>query len=176
MHTNTPGQSLTLPLLAGLRPDGEAIVEQVPAERVMDNSAATNGHASAQYRIQRSPAFVRGIASGDRIAFPAKNAAGFDVVKRSGNLCVRILRKHNMAPLLQVLTPELEMLDGTLDLETERMAVFSIHVSIGFQSIEAVLDRVTGQFPDSVWYYGNVYDPADGVTPLNWWHAFLAPD
>jgi hypothetical protein len=25
------------------------------------------------------------------------------------------------------------------------------------------------RFPDSIWYYGNVYDPEDGVTPLNWW-------
>ena len=62
-----------------------------------------------------------------------------------------------------------------MDLETPRLAVFSIHVSIGFQTIETLLDRITGQFPGTLWYYGNVYDPADGVTPLDWWQAFLAP-
>jgi hypothetical protein len=30
------------------------------------------------------------------------------------------------------------------------------------------LGEMMEQFPGSEWYYGNVYDPRDGVTPLNW--------
>jgi cytochrome b561 len=74
-----------------------------------------------------------------------------------------------------VLSPELELLDGSLDQQTLRLLVYSIHVSIGFQTLEILLDRIIGQFPGTVWYYGNVYDPADGVTPLDWWQEFLAP-
>jgi hypothetical protein len=44
-----------------------------------------------------------------------------------------------------------------------------------FQSLPA-LQRLSESFmtpkskyPGCQWIYGNVYDPADGVTPLNWW-------
>ncbi|MEZ5526276.1 MAG: DUF4265 domain-containing protein [Gammaproteobacteria bacterium] len=161
-----------LPLLAGYRPDGEAIIEQVNAIALPD--AKNTGEAQV-YRLQYSPAFVRGLAAGDRIRFPADTPEGYSLVQRSGNLCIRVMNKHSMVPVLQALRPEMELLDGHMDLETPRLAVFSIHVSIGFQTIETLLDRITGQFPGTLWYYGNVYDPADGVTPLDWWQAFLAP-
>jgi len=159
----------TLALVAGYRPDGEAILERVHVEAVTDVKAGD------EYRLLKSPAFLRGLASGDRIRFPVRNEAGFELRKRSGNLSIRILRKDNMDEVAQILTPELELLDGTLDLQTPRLLVYSIHVSIGFQAVEILLDRIVGQFPGAVWYYGNVYDPADGVTPLDWWQEFLAP-
>jgi hypothetical protein len=66
------------------------------------------------------------------------------------------------------------MIDATLDLTSPRILVFTIHVSIGFQKIEDTINKVLGNFPDTVWYYGNVYDPQDGVTPLNWWLEIAA--
>lgn len=169
-------QTLNIPLIAGYRPDGEGIVEQVAVTPIRDDSAAkTTKSVVTHYRLLRSPAFVRGLAAGDKISFPAETTEGYELIKRSGNLCLRVLRKSNMEEVLQVLTPELELLDGVLDVETSRLLVYSIHVSIGFQAIELLLDRITGQFAGTVWYYGNVYDPADGVTPLDWWQAFLAP-
>jgi hypothetical protein len=70
----------------------------------------------------------------------------------------------------------LEKMGGDLDLETARMLVYSIHVSCGFNTIEELLNRVLGTDGESLWVYGNVYDPVDGQTPLNWWQALLKPE
>lgn len=171
-HSASNQETVLLPLLAGYRPDGEAIVEQVKAVPLKDPE---QNEPPKHFRLQHSPAFVRGLAAGDRIRFPADTPEGYLLVQRSGNLCIRVMNRHSMAPVLQALRPEMELLDGLMDTETPRLAVFSIHVSIGFQTVETVLDRITGQFPGTVWYYGNVYEPADGVTPLDWWQEFLAP-
>ena len=169
-------QTLHIPLMAGYRPDGEGIVEQVAVTPVEDGGKPKSApSAAAQYRLVRSPAFVRGLATGDKISFPATNPDGYELIQRSGNLCLRVLSKSNIDEVLQALTPEIELLDGTLDVETPHLLVYTIHVSIGFQAIELLLDRISGQFAGTLWYYGNVYDPADGVTPLDWWQAFLAP-
>jgi len=47
--------------------------------------------------------------------------------------------------------------------------VYSIHYSIGFQEIEDTLNGALEDYPYAVWYYGNVYDPEDGTTPIGWW-------
>lgn len=168
---------VTLSLIAGYRPDGEPVMEKINVSPVEPDPAtpATRKVPGAQYRLLNSPAFIRGLAAGDKIRYPAETETGYEILKRSGNLCIRVLRKDNMEEVAQVLTPELELMDGSLDLQSPRLLVYSIHVSIGFQAIEIILDRVTGQFPGTVWYYGNVYDPTDGVTPLDWWQEFLAP-
>jgi hypothetical protein len=31
---------------------------------------------------------------------------------------------------------------------------------------------VCPDYPNTIWYYGNVYDPEDGETPLEWWLDF----
>ncbi|MDO8273251.1 MAG: DUF4265 domain-containing protein [Gammaproteobacteria bacterium] len=158
---------LTLSLIAGYRNDGEPVLEKIVVEAMTP--------ATKEYRLLKSPVFVRCLAAGDKIRYPADNPAGYELIKRSGNLCIRVLRKEGIEEVANTLSPELELLDGTLDLQSPRVLVYSIHVSIGFQNIEILLDRVIGQFPGTVWYYGNVYDPADGVTPLDWWQEFLAP-
>lgn len=160
---------VTLSLLAGYRPDGEAILERLRVEAIPDSKTGD------EYRLLTSPGFVRGLASGDRIRHPARNEAGYELLRRSGNLSIRVLRRDDLEAVALVLSPEIELLDGTLDLQTPRLLVYSIHVSIGFQTLEILLDRIIGQFPGTLWYYGNVYDPIDGVTPLDWWQEFLAP-
>lgn len=163
-------------LIAGYRPDGEAIVENITVVAIQESTSNTSTQRSGDmYRLMSSPAFVRGLAAGDRIRFPSEAPCGYELLKRSGNLCIRVLRKDNIAEVLQSLTPEIELMDGVLDLETPRLLVYSIHVSIGFQAIESLLDRICGHLPGTLWYYGNVYDPKDGVTPLDWWQEFLAP-
>jgi hypothetical protein len=52
----------------------------------------------------------------------------------------------------------IELLDG-----------LTIDVAAGFPALEARLNALVAQFPGCEWYYGNVHDPDDGVTPLNWW-------
>ncbi len=73
----------------------------------------------------------------------------------------------------EYLTPEVEKLGGSLDCKTERALAYSLHVNIGFAEIERLLDGAMARFKDSVWYYGNIYDRQDGVTPLHWWDEFL---
>lgn len=152
-------------LYAGTRPDGQAVVEQLRVKINEDNTVT----------LVNSPAFVQGIARGDTIR-KEDDQKEFALVKRSGNLCIRVYRRAEIEPLADLLTPELEKLGGELDIETERLLVYSIHVTCGFNAIEQTLNKAVTQFEDAAWVYGNVYDPADGSTPLNWWQAFLAPE
>ena len=182
-HSSPDNASEVLTLVAGFSPDGEPVLEKITVDvlepskpdATAPGSAVAATAPAAEYRLQKSPAFVRGLAAGDRIRHPSKSQTGYDVVQRSGNLAIRVLRKDNIEEVANSLTPEFELMDGSLDLQTPRLLVYSIHVSIGFQAIEELLDRAVGQFPGTVWYYGNVYDPVDGVTPLDWWREMLKP-
>jgi hypothetical protein len=150
-------------IFAGKGADGQPVVERLQVRINADDSC----------QLVRSPAFVKGIASGDTVRL-TPGTQEFTLLKRSGNLCIRIFSRADLSRIADNLTPELEMLGGELDIETPRMLVFSIHVSCGFATIEALLnDHVRG---DAVWMYGNVYDPRDGVTPLNWWNDILQPE
>ena len=125
------------------------------------------------FEMLRSPLFVRDLAAGDIFSCAPDNPADYQIMKRSGNLAIRFFRKDNVAPLEEYLTPEVEKLGGSLDCETERALAYSLHVNIGFAEIERLLDGAMARFKDSVWYYGNIYDRQDGVTPLHWWDEFL---
>ena len=151
-------------LFAGTNPDGEPVVERLQVRVNEDNSC----------QLVRSPAFIKGIASGDTIKVDTEKQE-FELIKRSGNLAVRVLCRGDSAALSDQLTPQLEKLGGELDMETPRMLVYSIHVSCGFANIEEILNSVCDG-ANSVWYYGNVYDPQDGQTPLNWWQDILKPE
>lgn len=150
-------------LFAGIRPDGEPVVERIPVRVLEDDSC----------QLVKSPCFVQGIASGDVIKLNAEDQS-FELVKRSGNLCIRVFAREDIEQIAEDLTPILEKLGGELDFENQRMLVFSIHVSCGFEAIEKALrDHIDDE--ESAWFYGNVYDPKDGETPLNWWKEILAP-
>lgn len=172
--------TIQIPLIAGYNDNNEPVVEQVAVVPVAgsDQRAATDVNTllsqagleqPVEFRLSKSPAFIRGLAADDRIRYPVDNATTYDLLEHSGNLSIRVFSKHNTEELDQVLTPELELIDGRIDIASPGLLVYTIHVSIGFQQIEAVLNKVLARFPDTIWYYGNVYDPEDGVTPLNWW-------
>jgi len=145
-------------LYAGKRPDGQDVVEQI---RVQLTEQKT-------YLLVQSPAFIQGLASGDEISFDSKDNS-FELLKHSGNLAIRVFAKHNIEGIKDDLTGVLEKLGGELDFANDRMLVFSIHVSCGFKEIEKILNTRVGEHSQSAWVYGNVYDPKDGTTPLNWW-------
>jgi len=42
----------------------------------------------------------------------------------------------------------------------------------GLQTIEGVLNQACQDYPDTIWYYGNVYAPEDATTPSEWWLDF----
>jgi hypothetical protein len=157
---------VTLPLLAGLRPDGQAVIENVPAKKLNDQH---------WYELESTPAFVKDIARGDVITVNPAKAGDFSLQTRGGNLAIRVLAKTSLASIRDALTGELEKLGGQLDIDSERILVYSIHVSCGFQAIEQILDKYLSGREDCTWYYGNVYDPNDGETPLNWWTEILKP-
>src|SRR5690606_31363901 len=152
-------------LFAGMDPQGKPFVEKLPVRELDDG----------ELQLVKSPAFLKGLASGDVIKFlPATGE--FEIVRRSGNLSVRVFSRSNITHLADALTGELERLGGELDLETPRMLVYSIHVSCGFATIETILNGALAQASESMWMYGNVDDPVDGQTPLNWWQELLAPE
>lgn len=119
------------------------------------------------YRLLRSPAFVQGIAAGDEFRLTSEDGA-FEVTRRSGNLAVQLVSAGPVAPLRGELAERAARLGGRLDRELERALVFRIPVTAGFAAIEAVFDGWVAEHPDWEWSFVNVYDPADGTTPLGW--------
>jgi hypothetical protein len=151
-------------LLAGTDNKGQAILEKLP---VLAQSAQN------VYQLLRSPLLVRGLAAGDIFHLADDQTGRYAVISRGGWLCVRVFSRDDIESLDLALTPAVEKYDGKLDLKTARALVYSIHVNNGFSAVETLFDNIMANFPGTVWYYGNVYDPVDGVTPLNWWDAFL---
>lgn len=151
-------------MFAGTRPDGTPVGEQLQVIEAEDGS----------YVLVKSPAFIKGLAKGDQISLSKKDKS-FELLKRFGNLCIRIFAREDIKQLAEDITPLFEKLGGELDHQNERMLVFSIHVSCGFTEIEKILDDHVGEETESSWMYGNVYDPKDGTTPLDWWEDILKP-
>jgi hypothetical protein len=58
---------------------------------------------------------------------------------------------------------------GWLDGSADKLLVYTIPWRSGFVAIEGVIGTLQSRFPSMEWYYGNVYDSKDGITPLNWW-------
>lgn len=157
---------VTLPLMAGVRPDGQAVIENVPAKKLNDQH---------WYELESTPAFVKDVARGDVITVNPQQPGEFSLQTRGGNLAIRVLAKSSLSAIRDALTGELEKLGGQLDIESERILVYSIHVSCGFQAIEDILNKFISGRDDCMWLYCNVYDPNDGETPLNWWTDILKP-
>lgn len=153
-----------LQLQAGYDNDGQRVLEKVEVY-VLEQAD--------HYELKKTPLLVRGLAKGDIICVDQQKMDKFIVVKHSGNLAVRVFRERDIELLESNLTPLVEMHDGALDIKTDRALSYTIHVNLGFSEIESLFDNAMAAYPDSVWYYGNVYDPADGVTPLNWWDSFI---
>ncbi len=153
-----------LPLLAGLNQAGEPVFENLQVEILPVDPR--------RMRLLKSPLLAKNLAAGDTILLINPDAAEYELIKRSGNLCIRVFRKYQIDVLEESLTSAIEKLGGSHDLQTDRALVYSIHCSIGFQGIENVLNQACQDYPGTVWYYGNVYDPEDGITPLEWWLDF----
>ena len=153
-----------LPFFAGIDEDEQPVFESVKVE-ILDPARHT-------VRLLHSPVFARNLASGDHVRVINPAAAEYELERRSGNLCVRVMRRNNIEAVAHELVPALEKLGGKLDVQTDSALIFSVHFSIGFTAIEELLNKACEQHSETVWYYGNVYDPNDGVTPLKWWQDF----
>ncbi len=125
--------------------------------------------ADGLLEILYTPGFVEGIAAGDLIRVTDPDTGAFEVVRRGGNLGVKLFSEGPIQPVLDWLGPSLLALQARLDGQIERGAVLTIPASIGLPAVDAAMDAVATAFPGLVWYYGNVYDAAG--EPLGWWLA-----
>jgi hypothetical protein len=151
----------TINVHAGTTSSGKPAYEELPVEE----------RAPGEFLLLASPGLVLGIAAGDVIRLsPAKKA---QVIERGGNLCIQIFSEKPVSTLEPVVTKSLAALGGRLDAKHASKngyeLVYTIHVDAGFAAVESALDEVVARFGEATWYFGNVYDPSDGVTPLNWW-------
>lgn len=146
-----------LKLRAGLSSQGLPVYEEVLAERL----------GPKHYRLTKSPGLVLGLAAGDE--FQVDEEGAFQVTKYGQNICIQIFSRSAVNACEQRIAPDIDKLGGWLDGKAEKELVFTVPVSVGFQRIEEVLNGAAADLNDYEWYYGNVYDPVDGVTPLNWW-------
>lgn len=157
--TSSAPSSEILPLLAGQRPDGQLIYEDIQVQVLSE---------AEHYRILQSPAFCQGFVKGDEIR--RLPAGRFEVTKHAGKILVRVFSKLDMQPLVERINQGFASLEGQLEQQTPRMAVFNVPVAAGFSAIEQVLDETMAGQDDCAWFYGNVYSPEDG-SPLNWWQT-----
>lgn len=161
---------VTVDLIAGRHPGGDWVFERLLVTRQPGDN---------RFQLLKSPVFVRGIARGDVIERQGSPEGAFRVIERSGNLCLRILTRQSfrepaLDPLRQALVAEIEKLGGDLDIDEPQVLVFSVHVAIGFDAIETLLNRLLAGHAEVAWFYGNVYD-ADSGEPLDWWQPMLSP-
>lgn len=149
--------STTIHLVAGAGSAGQVVREVV---LVRQSSPDT-------YEVLASPGLVLGVAAGDTIRLTAPGE--FDVVARGGNVCVQLFRGSGVAEVEELATRRLSSVGGWLDGRSAKQLVYTVPASAGFGPLEQALGQVVARFPDVEWFYGNVYDPKDGVTPLDWW-------
>ena len=149
-----------LPFLAGIESNGEPVFESLYVEFLTD----TPQH----FRLIKSPLLARNLAAGDLVRQINPDKAEYELINRSGNVCIRLFGGEELTDVEQALTSKFEKIGGCLDLQTPRALVYTIHVSIGFKTIESMLDETCKDYTEVVWYYGNIYDPEDGITPLEW--------
>lgn len=155
-------QVQSIELIAGRHPNGEIVAERVLVLPQEDDS----------FLLVQSPVFVRGIARGDMIQPMPEPKGAFQLLRHGGNLCIRVYSQTAITDIEQALTAPFEKLGGQCEVSTNTTLVYSIHVSCGFKAIEELLNKIVGQYADSGWLYGNVYDPENGE-PLNWWQPHL---
>jgi hypothetical protein len=149
----------TVHILAGHNKSREPVLESVPAERIGDG----------RFRLLGSPGLAGGAAAGDEIELA--DDGSFRVVARGGNLSVQVFSAAFDEPSVAELAARAEELGGRLDGGHDQLRVFTVPVSAGFPAIEAAFNDFASKHPATEWYFGNVYDLADGVTPLGWWDS-----
>ena len=154
MHNET-----TIELFAGTKSNGKPVQEEVFVQPL----------EGEQYKVLQSPGFVLGIAAGDVIKPIPFSAGKFELISRGGNICVQIFKNSGTHEIKEECIELSQPLNGRLDGLSEKQMVITFPYKNGFQSIEMVMNGFSDKYPDFEWYYGNVYDPEDGETPLNWW-------
>ena len=151
-------------LAAGRRSDGGLVMENVPATPMGEPDT---------FRLTASPGLAIGVAAHDVVRVAPDGA--FCVLERGGNLAVQILARGLSDETIDAVAGHVEQLGGYLDGGSDtagtQLRVFTIPVSSGFAAVEALFNAFVADHPGSEWHFANVYNPADGVTPLGWWES-----
>jgi Domain of unknown function (DUF4265) len=127
------------------------------------------------YRLVYSPGLVEGLAAGDEFAVFKDEPLGYRILKRSGNFCVWFFfskEASNRGADGDLVRQRVEAIGGRCDGGMRYVLVFTIPLSVGFTAIETLFNQLVTEFEGATWFYGNVYDPLDGETPLRWWEIF----
>jgi hypothetical protein len=125
-----------------------------------------------RYRLIYSPGLVEGLAGGDEFEFTEENSAGFNVLRRSGNLCLWLIFDEPTdfsAPNIKDLGARVKGIGNDLDGGTHRSLIFTVSLQAGFNAIKEIFDAFVQAARGTHWFYGNVYDPKEPTKPLNWW-------
>jgi hypothetical protein len=152
-------RELRVPVFSNGAPQGE---ETLPVAALGDG----------RYVLLASPGFVEGLAAGDEFELDSSARGGVRVLRRGGNLCVWFYHAEQLDESSDATADVRRVADslgGRLDGGYSRMLVLTIPLAAGFDAVAAAFDDAVRRHPGSAWLYGNVYDPSDGITPLNWW-------
>jgi hypothetical protein len=142
---------------AGRRSDGTTVVEELLVRHIQNR----------RYELRRSPGLMMGMAAGD--VFDLTESGEVEVVSRGGNVCVWAYDRHHVLEIDRSFTRLVLDAGGHRDGMSRTLIVYTFPISLGFELIEKLMCELVAQHQGAEWYYGNVYDPRDGVTPLNWW-------
>jgi hypothetical protein len=109
------------------------------------------------------------MAAGDEIQLDEEEPLGYRILRRGGNISIQFFWQGDLKKCLREMEPKAKAIGGRVDGESPGLLVFTIPASAGFPAIEKIFYDAEARYPECRWMYGNVYDPADGETPLNWW-------
>lgn len=149
----------------GLKIEGLSVKREVVlAESALD---------AAVYFVRNIPAFVNGVAVGDKVKLLSVDTGEFVVLERSGFVTIRVfvsgsLDRSEVAEVIESVVSVGGVFEvGTNKSEAEgtSLLMVSMKVDIGFEKIESIMAPCATE--GCVWEYGNVYD--DNGAALNWW-------
>jgi hypothetical protein len=141
-------------LIAGKKRSGEVVYENVLAIRI----------SGSRVTLTHSPGLALGIAAGDVI--DVESDGSYELVSHGGNIAVHIYGDPAVARSIE---PKITGIGGWWDGGVKNLTIYTFPADAKFSKIEPILNELASGASHVEWYYGNVYDLADGVTPLNWW-------
>ncbi|MEU6187603.1 DUF4265 domain-containing protein [Nocardia sp. NPDC047038] len=144
-------------VLAGTKTSGEPVYEVLPAK--------LSDHSNCE--ILGSPGIAYGFAAGDHLRMA--DDGSFEVLRRGGNLCVRIYPADARPADAEVsaLTTRVDRLRGLVEMPSDRrFVVITVPVAVGFPAVEQAVGEWAAEH-GCEWEYGNVYDEHDA--PRGWW-------
>jgi hypothetical protein len=158
MSSSPTSNQPTVRLLATLKESGQPVFEEVPVEVL----------GPARYRLLASPGILDGLAAGDVFTVDPQSSL-YRVHEHGGNLCVQVWYPGlDLAGRVDAeLTPGVTALGGTLDGREQELSSFTIPLSAGIPTIEALLSGWVDTADGATWSFGNAYEE-DGLTPLAW--------